>query len=331
MAKIITVHDLQSYNPDDREVYVEKLLYAGQTVLLIGKQKTGKSYLAEQLSGHMAAGLSWGQGRLAIPKPLGVLYVLTEGNRYDMAERINPLFPLLNGKYFSNYEQNWSGWRPDRLDLRSMDGTGVKELLERIEELGIQVVFIDSLYSSFKGSTSNEDQISDVSITVGEIKEKFPDLSIIILHHEHRQRRDQKGEIIDEGFESYSGSWIVSAMGDGMWLYSIKGNQAGTYRELDFGNIRSRFQGQEKFRIDLDMKTGLLTASAKGTSEKTGEFEAWFANVGAASKDQIRSYCVGAKIPQSSMYRYMEQLKSQGRLVEASVNGKPGLRYVPVS
>lgn len=329
MSDVISIIDLQEFNQESRETFIERLLYAGQTILLIGKQKTGKSYLAEQLSGHLAAGVDWGNGQLGIPKPLGVLYVLTEGTRWDLAERINPLSSFLNGKHLRQLKENWNGWRPNRLDLSSIDGTGMDGLLTRLREFEIEVLFIDSLYSSFSGSTSNEDQISAVSITVGEIKERFPRLSIVILHHEHRERRDQKGEVINEGFESFSGSWVVSAMGDGMWLYTSKGNQAGSYRELAFGNIRSRFQGQTSFRIDLDEKTGLLTAEAKGSTEGLQDFELWFRKVGKASKNQVQAYFTGAKLAQSTMYRYIDTLKKQGRLIEADVNGKPGLVYTP--
>ena len=134
MSDVISIIDLQDFKQENREVFIERLLYAGQTILLIGKQKTGKSYLAEQLSGHLAAGVDWGNGQLGIPKPLGVLYVLTEGTRWDLAERINPLSSFLNGNHLKQLKENWNGWRPNRLDLSSIDGTGMDGLLTRIRE-----------------------------------------------------------------------------------------------------------------------------------------------------------------------------------------------------
>ena len=59
------------------------------------------------------------------------------------------------------------------------------------------------------------------------------------------------------------------------------------------------------------------------------DFELWFRKVGKASKNQVQAYFTGAKLAQSTMYRYIDSLRKQGRLIEADVNGKAGLVYSP--
>lgn len=315
-----TVIDLQKLEIESREVYIERALYAGQTIMFVGAQKTGKSYFAEQLSACMAAGVDWGNGRMAIPKPLGILYVLTEGTGWDMAERLNPITRLLDD--VSIFKSNWMGWRPEQLDLSSMDGIGMFQLIQYLEDLKIQVLFIDSLYSSFKGSVNSDETVSAVASTIGAIKTRFPRLSIVILHHEHRKHKDQKGEWQDEGAEAFAGSWVISAMGDAMWMYSTKGNEHELFREFETGNVRSRLQGLHPFRVDLDEETGILTAMPRdlGDPEVQAQLKIQ-AYVNGIPKTSFFEWTRGRGVNDKSTYRHLKHLRDEGIIDEVETDG----------
>jgi RecA-family ATPase len=298
----LTLYDLRDIEDDDRECYIEGILYEGQIVLLIGTQKVGKSYLSAQWSVALAAGADWGQGRLTIPKPRNVLYYQTEGTKFDLAERTNPIF-----EFYPAAGERWTGDVPEELDLSA--DVGIPTLIKMLKEEKIDVLFIDSLFSSMQGDINRSQDVSKVKATLNKIQGQCPNVAFVILHHEHRPIRDPKaGGFVNEGAARYAGSYVLAAMADQFWLYTEEKNDEGERRRFETAYTRSRSQDIDPFYVTID-ENGLLHPDKVSMSDNIFQVRQYLKSNGKTSKSQYDSFCKGKGIADRSRYRYIKTLR----------------------
>lgn len=305
---LYTLQDLWELNPDDRECYIEGFLYEGQICLLVGPPEAGKSYLLSQLNVHLAAGKSW-TGNLVIPQPRRVLYVQTEGAAHDLAERTNPVTEELPSAI-----ENFTAWFPEEFDLNHLPakesgtGAGIYDLSRIIRENDIEILSLDSLFSSMHGSVNSDENAMAVKATLLKLQRQFPHLTIIILHHEHRPRKDQDGEIIDEGMQAYAGSWVWWAMADQWWRLYKQGNQTGTKRRFEQTKSRGREHRREGFYVELDFNTGKINPDESGLGAHDGLFRIWLKGMESATQAQIYKWCNDKQIHRQQRARMINRL-----------------------
>ena len=308
--KVYTTKDLENLRPEERETYIEGCLYEGQIVGLIGQQKAGKSYLWNQISVHLAEGTDWGDGRLSIPKPRNVLCVQTEGGALDLAERINPVVKSIDAT-----GRRWAASIPTILDLRT--GDGLAEIEKIIESLDIEVVGFDALYTSMSGTTASDENIGAVKQSFRRLQLKFPKLSIIYLHHEHRARFNHEGERAETAQNRFAGSWAIMAMVDMSWHFTLDENQHGERRYFEVANIRSRFQGVEPFFVDMDYDSGILEAESYQLNDSIVRMRLHIKALDWISTKDFHAWCKDQNIPRSTIYRNIDKLKKSGHIKEA--------------
>jgi len=322
-----TLYDLAQLEDDERECYIRGALYSGQVVLLVGAQKTGKSYLLVQVGIHLCAGESWGN-RLEIPKPRNVLYIQTEGSDYDLAERALPV-----SKSRQHAADRWFHYLPESLDLAGKDGAGdgVSFLEDSIRENNIEICMIDSLYTSMAGSVNNDEVMKSVRSTLVRLQRRFPKLAFVILHHEHRPLRDLRTmRIVAERENAYAGSWVLSAMSDQFWLLQRSRNQHISDEErrlFSQANTRRRDQPGEPKELDpffiTQDESGILVPEPFGLSDKLTQLMLWLQTNSWVSHDEFRQWC-DANASKSSFYRYRTQLLKEDRIREQEENGQKG-------
>jgi hypothetical protein len=311
---LLTLIDLAQLQEDDREEYVEGLLYEGQICVMVAMQKAGKSYFCTQLAVSLAAGVNFMGDNMRIPKAVNVLYWQTEGTKHDLAERSNPIFELLPDavdRFFAEI--------PETLDLKG--GEGIPELVAAIEDSEAQVVIIDSLFSSMQGDINKSEHVQQVKAQLNKIRFRFPKVAFIILHHEHRQIRAKDGEIIEEGKNAYAGSYVVAAMADIFWLFTVEANGMGERRTFAPAYTRSRFAGGDPFDVTLDLEIGLLKAETVSLSNIIYAVETYFRGHSPLKRTDWHTWADGRDIPRSSKFRYIKDMKKKKQIKEIELKG----------
>lgn len=309
--KIITLQDLAKIGLDDREVYIDGLLYAGQMVGFVGAQKTGKSYMLDQLLLYLSEGKNWGEDRLYIPKPRSVLLYQTEGSEYDLAERVNATRSILDSKGL-----NWAAVIPEEFDLKT--GLGINTLDKQIKELDIEVLGIDSLYTSMSGSTSNETDINAVFMNLRKLQVKYRKLSIIFIHHEHRAKRDFEGNMYEDVKDRYSGTWMIMAKVDISWHLVKDSNQYSEKREFSTENARMRIAGIDPFNIEMNYDTGILKAEEYQITDGIQQLRFFVKGQGFVSNHDWTEWFKEKKYARSSGYRWRLIMEDKGEIKKAT-------------
>jgi hypothetical protein len=313
--------ELSEFERPEQVFYLDKYIAAGQVSMLTAQPGTGKSYLTQLMSVLIATGGNWFD-QIVAPAAVPVLYLMTEGNIYDIDERNegpealglteHPLMPY-----------NWYvSWRvPLDLTQTGLQGQGSVQLLKNfIRANGIKVVFIDSLYSSMVGDPANGPDAQKVSTTMSSLRMEFPDVAWVIVHHDHRERQDSDGNAVDEA-KPYLGHTFIEAMLDQMWNL----RKDNGHRSVRFSQIkgRSRHQSIDSYHIELDKTTGILRPSGSTITNNTLAAKAFF----QANKDRVvtpdmfKEWWTQEGIAQSTADRQRKTLTEQGVIVPVEGEG----------
>lgn len=304
---------LSILNEEPKEIYLNDLIEAEDLCMLFGLEGGGKSYFAQLMSMVLAAGADW-YGKLVAPTPRKVLYVPTEGSEYDIAERFEYPWQFL-ADYQRRLRENWSYWIPPRLDMSKP--SGVKLLKEASKDY--DVVFIDSLYSAFSGSVSDDAKIGDALAGIREAR--APGQAVVVIHHEHRPRRDQDGEYLDEGLESIAGSFAVKAFFSQIWRYQKYTSQTGSSKFVPLKN-RSRHLNPDSFHVEIDKVTGELTPMGVSAAHSSRGMRSHIKEVGEISRQDAVTYGKDyLNLQESTVDHNLQDLLSEG-VIERAARGR---------
>lgn len=175
---------------------VEGVLPAGATALMYGRRGSGKSFVALDLAGRIAAGLEW-HGRPT--SPARVVYIAAEG-RGGITAR-------LKAWHARFAEEAAVLVCPEAVPL--VVGHSANRIVEAAREaFGDELsthpllLVVDTLHRSIPGGEENsEATASSVYATLADIRQSIPLLTVLLVHH------PQKGE----------GAAGSSARGSGAW------------------------------------------------------------------------------------------------------------------
>lgn len=322
MPEIYLLEDLATLSDVEREVFVEGLLSEGQIAILVGQQKAGKSYLLDQLLMHIAAGKDW-SNTLKIPEARSALVVQTEGSKFDLEERTQHLY-----KKIPEAGELWASYIPDALDLNK--GTGINELLAVMDDVEPDVVGFDSLYTTMSGSVRNDTDITAVKLNIRKLQVRHPKCSFIILHHEHREKRTNAGELYESTKDRYAGSYQIMAMADISWHLTKDANQAGEVRYFEVANIRSRHMGVDPFFLNMDEQTGILSAAEYNLSDPIMLLRLHLKGQQSIEKEEFMKWAIEEKeMKKSSVYRNLKKLIDAKHVADIADNdGKRILEWI---
>lgn len=316
MSRRGSLADLEDFSPTNgkwRDPYIKGLLYEGQIACCFGQQEVGKSYLWGQLGVSIAAGEDWGKGRLQIPESREVLYLLSEGTEWDLSERLVPLY-----QQYPNALDHFEYYLPDYIDFLDQRDAGLKELTTMIHDLNIEVLIMDSLYSCQSGSVDNARDMGRFKMALNKLHASQPRLATVMLHHEHRPKRDFEGGIVDERENSIAGSWVISAMCDEMYHFTRPANDRNGPRRFVPTKHRSRLHKVDPFVVELDEATGLLTTEAVALSNRAQELRQRMKSIGGMTTADLTKWAKDVKVGSSTARRYARQLVDMGDVTKVS-------------
>jgi len=213
LYKKIQGDDLFDLTEDPKEVIVEGMLYRKDYIMIVAPEKEGKTILSQQLASSLSSGVPF-LGILDIPKPMNVWYFATEGRAGDLKDR----FIRINNKVKIN---------KDNITLipsffKFNTDEGVRCLEEIINEEGPEnypdVLFIDSLYSGFKGTLKDDESINKFNHVVRMLIEKL-NCSVILVHHMRKQQKNQEGANIKRNDkDAYGSAFLAAAVDHIFWI-----------------------------------------------------------------------------------------------------------------
>jgi hypothetical protein len=161
----------------DKAPIIEDLLYTNDVISISADAGVGKSLLALQLSCNLTTGTPF-LNTYKVTHPCNVCYLQTEGDRGETVERVKAMASGI-------------GFDPNKFALINLSGIclNTPEGMEQLKELMLapkmkfDVLIIDPLYTTVKGSMSKDEVATDWIRNMREIKGLFKNCAMIILHH----------------------------------------------------------------------------------------------------------------------------------------------------
>ena len=210
---LLTGTDLITFPSQPNDYLIDKLLWKGNIVFLVGQEKSSKSIFTMQQAMAMTAGHSF-LGAFDVARPLNILYVQAEGELEETKERL--ICSTGEGGLVWNPD-NWRHFYPPALALDTdLDKNGevlpggYTDFVNRIDADGFtpDVIFFDPLYMSMSGDLIDNKAVRDFCRNVRRIKEKYG-CAIVIDHHQHRPKVDRHNNKFDEGDNAIFGSSML--------------------------------------------------------------------------------------------------------------------------
>lgn len=207
---LLSGDDLLNLPYQSNDYYIDNFLWRYSIGVIIAREKVGKTIFATQMAMSLTSGDAF-LGQFHISQPCKVLYIQAEGTLYDMRDNISSA--LINGRNSWN-PNNWRHYFCPSIPLDTDNGRQmVMERIDRaISEEGFKpnVCFIDPLYMSLKGGLNPDEPARNFCGNIRIIQEKYG-CAFLILHHEHRRKRDMLGGLHEEGDDSIHGSFVWKA------------------------------------------------------------------------------------------------------------------------
>lgn len=233
--------DFFDYEFPTREFLIDSLIYKGDSVLLIGSPKAGKSLIAQSLCCSLTSATPF-LDKFDVLHESCVLYVQLEGEGRDTQYRLNAMM-----KHTPINKDNFYIYYADCLSLESIKGRADFEI--SVDELKLKpdVIILDGFYLAFTGSLSDDKVIREVLKNLRKIKAKY-NCTLIVVHHTHKAKFNQDGDLVCEGDNAVFGSQFLKAWPDHVIMLECQHNS--DLRKLSCSTQRS---GQIEKEIKLKL------------------------------------------------------------------------------
>ena len=210
-----------------KDPIIKHILYEHDSICISSKPGVGKSILAKQMLFNLTTGFSF-LDTYKIPKCNNVLYLQTEGDRAETIERVNAMKLGLMVD-----DSKWVHMNQDGIALNTEDGIRRFINLSKAPQINYDVIIIDPLYTTVKGSLSSDEVATAWVRNVRKIKGIY-NCAFIILHHESKDLY-QDGHLIRKSNENVFGSVFWSAFFNNVFKFKV----ANGVHYLEVGKQRS--------------------------------------------------------------------------------------------
>jgi hypothetical protein len=232
---IFTGKDIYQKVPP-REPLIEGIFNKGDNLVISSMPGCGKSILAIQLVCNLTTGTPF-LDTYPIPKQRKVLYIQTEGDRAETVQRLSHMLKALKID-----DSLWAHYNTPGLTLNTPEG--LKEFMITVKQtqLEYEVIIIDPLYPTVKGSLSSDDIVTDWQRSTRMIRETYKQVSFVLFHHDSIKENWQNGKLIGKALDDIFGSsmwpaWMSAnykmRMCDG--IHQLRGGKGGGYGRSGHG------------------------------------------------------------------------------------------------
>lgn len=202
-----SLRELTSIDTVEDQYLVEGFLWERDHIVILAKEKVGKSILSMQMACAMSSGKPF-LGEYGVFEPMEVAYISTEGKQHQLIERFKSMLGTVEAGMDRLHVLSTHSVALDTNDGLQL----IEELLDK-QNLHPKVIFLDPLYMSMQGDLSDNRASRDMSRNIRKLGEKY-EAAIILVHHEHRQKRAEDGAVIEEGDNAIMGSFVWKAFPD---------------------------------------------------------------------------------------------------------------------
>lgn len=161
----------------EKSSIVEDFVYTNDVVCISADAGVGKSLFLLQLLCNLTTGEPF-LGTYKIPRPCNVCYLQTEGDRGETIDRIKA---MCGGMGIDN--SRWVHINLAGICLNTEEGKNKLKDLMLAPGMRYDVLMIDPLYTTVKGSMSKDEVATDWIRNMREIKELFKNCAVFIAHH----------------------------------------------------------------------------------------------------------------------------------------------------
>lgn len=196
----------------ERELLIPGVLTVGDKIMLVAQPKAGKSILVQQLASALAGNHSF-LGFTPVAGEHVVLYVAAEGDVDELQERgraMGKVMPVENDRLWY--------WPVPSKPLNTQQG------LEKLVEFGMSLrpalTILDPIYALMSGSMKDDEPMGRLMRGVNHYQYATGS-AVLLVHHSHRTIRNQDGQTIDEGDDTYFGSFVVKAWPRALWTMTV--------------------------------------------------------------------------------------------------------------
>ncbi|MFC1808857.1 AAA family ATPase [Candidatus Omnitrophota bacterium] len=227
--KFYALEELFAMDIKPRGWLVKKFVHEKDSILLVGGEKAGKTLLAFQMACSMSAGEAF-LDSYDVTKECKVTYLQLEGELEDSVDRLR----LMRKSCHCNPKNFQLAFLPP-INLEDPDITEmiVKDTTKFHHP---DVIFIDPVYFSLDGDLSDNTAVRRFIGQIRILKERL-NCAIILVHHTHKAKTGQYGQMIDEGDEAAFGSKFFKAYPDHTILFNY--DKKRDLRVLTCGTQRS--------------------------------------------------------------------------------------------
>lgn len=185
--------------PSEKAHLIEHFLYERDTIFISAQSGVGKSILTMQMLASLTSGQPF-LGSFQVSRPCKVLYLQTEGDRSETIDRIKA---MERGVAFNH--ANWVHVNLDGICLNTPEG--YKQFIDLISapKMKYDVVIIDPLYTTVKGSLNNDDVATDWVRYMRSVR-KIYGCAFIVVHHESIKEVWVDGQKLAKGAKDLMGS-----------------------------------------------------------------------------------------------------------------------------
>ena len=175
---LLSARDL---NLDLSSDYLVKNWFARETISVIyGDSNCGKSFLALDIAGHIAAGVDWMKNRVKQGK---VLYLASEGGK-GFAKRIAAI-KLENNILYENMADNLQ-LLPIQVDFHGVDD--VNAVISLIQEQDFSLIVVDTLAMTMGAGSENDGADMGQYIKNIMLLKSIFNCHVMIIHHSGKDR-----------------------------------------------------------------------------------------------------------------------------------------------
>lgn len=218
--------ELYNYNATKVPI-IDNLLYENDCICISSKPGVGKSLLAKQILCCLTTGSDF-LDTYSVNGARNVLYIQTEGDRAETIERLGNM-----RKGVSIDDRKWVHINQAGIVINSDVGFATISRLASVPNIRYDVIIIDPLYTTVKGSLKDDDVATEWIRNVRRLKALW-NSAVIVLHHD-RKETTHNGKAIEEQNDSIFGSVFWA----GFFNHNFKLKKVNGYHYLEAGKQRS--------------------------------------------------------------------------------------------
>jgi hypothetical protein len=252
------------------EFLVDQLIERGTLIVIQGEPGCGKTWVALELAGAVAHGLS-AFGRFAAHKH-PVLFIEEEGNAPRLRQRLR----LLGLEARNLVIAFRKGVRLDDSEWRA-----------RIEELlgkhPFALVVLDPLADLLEGDENSARDMAQIVSFAQALISKFPHLSVLIVHHVQKQAFGARRGSLKHG----RGSGRLGGSADAVFEVLRRPRKAEEVLAMDLESVKSRSEVQPLLCFVLDLTGQRATWAVVERSPSSRDSDSSASNISTSIREQI--------------------------------------------